>query len=209
MRKTTIVSLRGSKLRKTFSQNNLLIGLTISYLIGILLGVFFVGGNLSVEALAAENFSQFFALRKSSGFAKIFLSSAADSLPVILILFLSGTSFIGIALSPMAVCYQGFKYGILSGYLYLRMSLQGIAFNALILIPSSVISVFGVLLCGKAAFEFSVNLAKISMPKGQSANLYNHFKEYCKRYIFLILIFIAAFLLDATLCVSFLKFFGF
>ena len=66
------------------------------------------------------------------------------------------------------ICYCGFDYGICTGYLYSNYLLQGIAFNSLILIPCTLISIFGYLLLSREAFYFSLQLLRLTMPNAKN-----------------------------------------
>ena len=209
MKRTTIVNLNKSKFVNVISKNNIVIIMTFFYVLGILLGVLWLKNSQGIFDIAKQSFSAYLSERSAKGLFSVFLSSFSSLLPVALLLFLCGTSIVGIVLTPLAVCYRGFEYGILSGFLYSTFSLQGIAFNSLILIPCTILAVFGYIISGREALKFSLKLARISMPKGQAANLYNDFKTYCKIFILILILFVFSALLDAIMSVSFLKFFNF
>lgn len=209
MKRATIVNLNKSKFVNVISKNNIVIIMAIFYALGILFGVLWLKNSQSILEIARQSFSDYLAARENKGMFSVFLSSFMGTLPIALLLFLCGTSIVGIVLTPLAVCYRGFEYGVLSGFLYTTFSLQGIAFNSLILIPCTILAVFGYIISGREALKFSLKLAKISMPKGQAANLYSDFKTYCKIFILILILFVFSALLDAIMSVSFLKFFNF
>lgn len=209
MKRSTIVNLNKSKFVDVISKNNIVIIMAFFYALGILFGVLWLKNSQSISKIAEQTFSDYLTVRAGKGMFSVFAASFAGSLPTALLLFLCGTSIVGIVLTPLAVCYRGFEYGILSGFLYITYSLQGIAFNSLILIPCTILAVFGYIVSGREALKFSLKLAKISLPKGQAANLYGDFKTYCKIFLLILLLFVLSALLDAIMSVSFLKFFSF
>ena len=209
MRHTGIVNLSRSKFANTVLKNNVVIILAICFVVGIIVGVLAIGNSEALLNIAKSDFDSYLTLRRNSSFGNIFFSSFLSVLPYALLIFLCGTSIVGIALTPLSVMYRGFCYGLTAAYLYNTMSLQGIAFNSLILIPTTLIAVFGYLTCGREAVNFSINLAKISMPNGQAVSIYNDFRLYCKRSLIYFIFYIASALLDAIMCGSFIKFFNF
>ncbi len=209
MKRTAIVNLTNLKWVNTFSRNKLLISLSVVYVIGIFLGAVFLKNSNAVFNVALLNFKEFLALRLNKGIFDIFLSSFVSVLPVALVIFLCGTSLIGIVLTFFSLAYCGMSYGITAAFLYSNYALNGIAFNSLILIPYTLFAAIGYLLSGKEAFIFSLRLAKLTMPKGQSANVYSDFKNYCIKFALIILIFIGAALTDAILTKTFIGYFNF
>ncbi len=209
MRRSTIVNLNTRKFVKILKQDYLTVIFAVIFLIGIIVGVIAVGRNSVAGTVAQQQFSAYVESRKDAGVFRIFISAFFDVLPLGLITFLCGTSLVGIALCPLAVCYKGFSYGIISGYLYKIFLLKGIAFNALVLIPTTLVSSIALIICGKLAFNFSLILARASIPKGQSVNLYNSFQLYCKRFAVSLLLLALSSMIDAIMSVAFLHFFNF
>ncbi len=209
MRRTTIVNLNRSKFLSSIQQNKLIIIMTLFYIIGIVAGVLWVGRSNEIATLANVNFQNYLKVRSDSSIFKVFISSLMSYLPFGLISFLCGTSLVGIVLAPLAICYSGFQYGIMAGLLYTNYQLKGIAFNSLMLIPCTLIFVFGLLYAGKSAFTFSLKLAKITMPKGQAANIYNDLQIYCRQFLIIVLVFATASLIDSLMSVSFIEYFNF
>lgn len=209
MKHITTINLRKSKVIGSFSQNKFLIVFTILYAFGILLGVFLLKRNSAVFALAKASFSSFKLVRTTENFWNIFLSAVMSFLPTVLALFLSGTSVVGVALSPVIVCYCGFSYGITAGFLYTNYSLQGIAYNSLILLPCTFFALIGYFICAKSAFGFSLNIVRAILPEKRCEGIFDNFKGYCSRYALNLFIFVVPCLLDSILSVSFFKYFKF
>ncbi len=209
MRNSAIFNLNRSKFFDFFVKNRFVIFILISYVIGIVLGIFWLRSSDAVFDIAAADFSAYISLRGSSTFIKIFYDAFLSFLPICLMVFLSGTSVVGIILIPILICYCGFDYGICTGYLYSNFLLQGIAFNSLILIPCTLIAVLGYLLLSRESFYFSLQLLRVTMPNAKNPNIYSGFKGYCKKFVILMFIFVGASLLDAVLTFSFVKYFNF
>lgn len=209
MKRTAIVNLTKLKWINTLSNNKLLISMALVYVFGIFIGTLFLKNSSAVLNVATLNFEEYLDIRLSRGFFDIFLNSFISALPVALIIFLCGTSLIGIALTFFSLTYCGITYGITSAFLYSNYALIGIAYNSLILIPCTVLTALGFLLSGKEAFIFSLRLAKLTMPKGQTANVYSDFKNYCIKFALIVFIFIGSAILDAVLTKSFIGYFNF
>ncbi len=209
MRNSAIFNLNRNKFFDFFAKNKFVIFTLISYVLGIVLGVLWLKSSSAVSTIAAADFSAYVQLRSSATFLKILYNAFLSFLPICLIVFLCGTSVVGIILIPILVCYCGFDYGVFTGYLYSNYLLQGVAFNSLILIPCTLISVLGYLLLSRESFYFSLQLLRITMPNAKNPNIYSGFKGYCKKFVVFLLVFVGASLLDAVLTFSFIKYFNF
>ncbi len=209
MRKSAIVNLNSSKFVNTLRLNYLIIIFSVVYILGIFLGTFLVSKNSAVATAAATTFSGHLEVRQSAGFFRIFLNSFLDLLPVALAVYLCGTSLVGVALIPLVIAFKGVSLGVLSGYLYSAYLLKGIAFNALLLIPTNLIAAIALIICGRISYNFSLVLIRASIPRGQAVNLYNHFQNYCKSFLISLTLFSFSALLDALMSIGFMKLFTF
>lgn len=209
MKRTAIVNLTKLKWINTLSKNKLLISFAFIYVFGIFLGTLFLKNSSAVFNVATLNFEEYLDIRLNRGFFDIFLNSFISALPIALLIFLCGTSLIGIALTFFSLTYCGITYGITAAFLYSNHALIGIAYNSLILIPCTVLTALGFLLSGKEAFIFSLRLAKLTMPRGQIANVYSDFKNYCIKFALIVFILIGSAILDAVLTKSFIGYFNF
>ncbi|MBQ0083840.1 MAG: hypothetical protein KBS52_03635 [Clostridiales bacterium] len=209
MKRVATINLRKAKFFEIFSENKFLMVITVIYFIGVLLGVIFLKKSSAVFSVAANSFSAFVKVRSGSDFFSVLLSAFTSFLPIVLILFLSGTSVVGVVLSPLTISYCGFAYGITAGYLYSNFTLKGIAFNSLILIPCTLIAVIGYFICSRAAFNLSLNLVRVTLPQSSGGNIYGDFKAYCRKFSIILLLFALSSLLNAIMSVSFFKYFDF
>ena len=209
MRRSTIVNLNTRKFVNILKQDYLTVILSFVYVIGIIIGAVSIDKFSVAQTIAEQQFLGYVSARTGTAFFKIFVSAFLEILPLALLTFLCGTSLVGIALCPITVCYKGFVYGMLAGYLYKTYLLKGIAFNALVLIPGALLSAIAIIICGKLAFKFSYLLARASIPKGQSVNLYNSFQLYCRSFAFSMLLLGLSSMIDSIMSVAFLNFFTF
>lgn len=209
MRRTAIVNLNTSRILREIKVHYLTVIFTIFFIVGIAVGAATVGKSAVVNTLTEESFLSYLQVRTNSPIYRIFFEAFFDIAAVALVVFLCGTSLVGVALAPTILLLRGFTYGAYAGYLYSTFSLKGIAFNALMLIPVNVITALALILCGKLAFNFSFSLVKSSIPKGQSVNLYYAFQYYCKRFCVMLLIVALAAAVDAIMSAAFLGFFVF
>ncbi|MBE6805855.1 MAG: hypothetical protein E7526_04995 [Ruminococcaceae bacterium] len=209
MRNSAILNLNRTKFFEVFAKNRFLIFILLCYITGIIFGVLWLKGSDAVFEIAKADFDGYLSVHHELSFFNIFIKTFFSLLPICLILFLCGTSVVGIVLVPIAVCYCGFDYGICTAYLYKQYLLQGIAFNSLILIPCTLIAVLGYMMLSKEAFGFSHQLLRLTLPNYNNTNVYTGFKGYCKRFLIIILIFIGSALADTLLNFAFLNFFNF
>lgn len=209
MRNSAILNLNRTKIFNVLSKNKFTFSILLCYVIGIVLGVVCLKNSQTVYNTAKSDFVNYLSVRYNLAFFNVFLNAFLAVLPFCLVIFLCGTSVVGVVLIPICVCYCGFEYGICTAYLYKQYLLQGIAFNSLILIPATLVSILGYILLSKEAFGFSVQLLRITMPNYNNVGVYSGFKGYTKRFLLLILIFIGSALADSLLNFAFLDFFNF
>lgn len=209
MRKSATINLNSLKLVTAIKINYPIIIFSLIFVIGVVGGTLLIKYNPTVIMAAETMFHEFLQCRTSNGFFKVVLISFLDLLPLCLVIFLSGTSLIGVVLIPVSICYKGVMFGIVSSYLYVTYMLKGIAFNALLFVPTNLISALTLIFCAKISFSFSLVLLKSSLPRGQMVNLYNQFQSHCKKYVFCTLILIISALVDALMSVGFIKLFNF
>ncbi len=209
MRKSAIVNLNSSKFLITVKQNYLVIIFSIVYVLGIIIGTFFSSKNSAINSAVANYFSEYLSSRHLVGFFKVFLTSFFDLLPFALAIFLCGTSLVGVALIPFAIMFKGAAFGMFSAYLYSAYLLKGIAFNALMLIPTNILAALALIICGRISFNFSLVLIKASIPRGHSVNLYNSFQIYCKSFLISIIFLVLSAIFDALMSVGFMNLFSF
>ena len=204
MQKGKVLSLKNFKLADFVARNNILTILVVLIAGGVSIGIFTQSKIQLLSEYSADYLERFIALRSGESFISVALSSFMGSALVLLLLFAAGTSMLGIVLVPLLTSVRGAFFGGVSALLYSQYSVKGIAFNAVLIIPSAFVFVIALLLAARESMRFSVLIAKISLPGSPSVNLAFDFKNYCGRYLFIALIVLASALVDAVLSCSFL-----
>ena len=204
MQKGTVLSLKGSKVIDFIAKNNILVLLVVMLITGIACGTFAVGRFETLKIYSENYLSEFIEGRTDASFISIAFDSFMTSMLMLMAVFASGTSMLGVILVPVLSVLRGLLYGCVAAMLYAEYSLRGIAFNAVMIIPSAIIFIISLLLASRESVKFSLIIVKISMPKSPAVNLYQDFKNYCGRYIFICLIALLSAVTDAVLSSSFL-----
>lgn len=209
MKASRVVSLKKLGIFNYFLKNRIILILCVSFIIGITIGVFaFTNSDLSKQ-LANWVFTNLFPNRESKTFITLFISSMMLYALFLIVCFLCGTSLMGVVVVPLFVIFCGFLYGDLSAFLYSRFALKGIAFNAVILLPPTLIFFICLTFAAKESVDFSLRLAKTTLPKSRPINLAYDFKNYCGRYLLLASVVLFSSLTDALLSKMFLHHFNF
>ena len=204
MQKGKVLSLKNFKLADFVARNNILTILVVLIAGGIAVGIFTQSKIQLLSEYSADYLERFIALRSGESFVSVALSSFMGSALVLLLLFAAGTSMLGVVLVPLLTAVRGMFFGGVSALLYSQYAVKGIAFTAVLIIPSAFVFVIALLLAARESMRFSVLIAKISLPGSPSVNLAFDFKNYCGRYLFIALIVLASALVDAVLSCSFL-----
>ena len=209
MRKSTVVSLNKLRIFDILFRNRLLLILYFMFAIGILLGVISFK-NSDVSANISEKLFSFYISKRISGnFISIMFSSAVISFLALIASFLLGASVMGIVVSPLFVSFLGFIYGEITAYIYSSYALNGIAFNAIVFIPSTAVLLISLIIACKYSVNFSLCIARLTFSNCISRNLYEEFKTYCRSYFVISAFIILSALLDALLSKILFKFFDF
>lgn len=204
MQKGKVLSLKNFKFMDFVARNNILTILVVLIAGGIAVGIFTQSKIQLISEYSADYLERFIALRSGESFVSVALSSFMGSALVLLLLFAAGTSMLGVVLVPLLTAVRGMFFGGVSALLYSQYAVKGIAFTAVLIIPSAFVFVIALLLAARESMRFSVLIAKISLPGSPSVNLAFDFKNYCGRYLFIALIVLASALVDAVLSCSFL-----
>lgn len=204
MRKGKVLSLKNFSFARFISRNNILSLFVVLIVAGVAVGIFTESKLKVLSNYSALYLERFISLRSGESFLSIALSSFMGSALVLLILFAAGTSILGVIFVPFLAVFRGVFYGGISALLYSEYAVKGIAFNAVLIIPSAFVFVIALLLASRESMRFSILIAKISLPGSASVNLSFDFKNYCGRYLFIVLIALASALTDAVLSCSFL-----
>ncbi len=179
------------------------------FLLGALIGSIFICNSSSLSEYTRQTVKSFIDIREDGQFWPMLQNALLLSLPLYLVVFLCGTSFIGCVISPFVLAYYGFRYGGMAGYLYSTYKLDGIMFNALLLIPAVLVGAFGLIYITKESFYFSLILSRICVKNSGAANIYSEFKSYCIKCAFLLIFVVISTVVDLASSAMFMRFFNF
>lgn len=183
--------------------------LTALFLAGVLIGNLLVCKNDSAYNIAYESISKGFSFNEGRSVFTQILISCASLLPYFLIMFAAGMSVVGVAVVPLLLICFGFEYGCVSGLLYSSYQLEGIMYAALLVLPATVIGLFGLLLLSKESVSFSFRLANSCVKAGKPVNLYCEFKRYCTNSSLTLVAALVSIFVDITMSVLFSDYFNF
>ena len=209
MRKGTVVSLKScNKIFNFLKLNRVLLILTLCFILGFLIGIFTADKYEAVNNFNSTVFENFIANRSDRSFWQIAVKSFFNSMLFILLEFACGTSALGVVFVPLCVGARGFLYGGTAALLYSEHLLKGIAFHTVLILPKAVIFIFGFLLAARESFDFSLMLARLTLPQTMPMNISFQFKSYCIKYIAVLIIIVFSAVIDAILCGNFLTVFS-
>ena len=209
MRKGIVVNLKRFKLLNYVTLNKIFIVLCVLFIVGIALGSSVLSKNSWLSQNTELFFKGFVDVHTKKTFFKKLLYCFVRYIVVIILYFISGASLLGVAVTPFITVWQGIVIGSVMSYLYASHGLSGIAFNAIILIPPLAIFVVCCFFAARYAIDFSISIAKLTMPKCRPASLYIGFKNYSGKYLIIVGVALICCLIEIILNLLFLKFFNF
>ena len=154
MQKGKVLSLKNFKLADFVARNNILTILVVLIAGGIAVGIFTQSKIQLLSEYSADYLERFIALRSGESFVSVALSSFMGSALVLLLLFAAGTSMLGVVLVPLLTAVRGMFFGGVSALLYSQYAVKGIAFNAVLIIPSAFVFVIALLLAARDSIRF-------------------------------------------------------
>ncbi len=209
MQKGKVLNLSKLKFTTYFLENKTLIIALSVFLLGLIFGISITGKYDKINGFTSDFITDYISLRSTESFLKIFSDSFFTYLLILLIFIILGTSMFGVVTVPIALCFCGMFFGNVTSYLYSEYALKGIAFNAVIFIPSTIVFVVLLLFACKEAVNFSLKLSSLTIAKGVSYNLSNQFKRFLIMFLIFITVCIISAVIDAVVSLSFIKFFEF
>ena len=210
MKKGKVLNLgRCNKVFEFLKLNNILIILTLFFIGGLCFGIYFCSQREIFLKFAESFVSDFFDKRIDSGFFSVVVNSLFKSLLFIAITFICGSSMLGVILIPFVCSLSGMLYGVIAAFLYNGQSLNGVAFFAVMILRSAVISVIALILSSRESIKFSLLLARLTIPSTAPHNLSFDFKRFCIKYLSFSVICLIASIVDAVLSSNFIKNFNF
>lgn len=198
MKKGRVVDLKNFKILGILFSNKLSIVLGSVFVLGVIISSVCFDSIDTLSRLTEGYFEDYIVCRENS-FIYIFFNSIKSLMLFLLLIYLCGSSILGFVLSPLLIFLRGFEYGSLISYVYSLHSLKGIAFNAVLIIPPAIISVLTFISAARFSMEFSLLIAKLTLPRANARVLSEDFKNYSARFLLLILFLVLASIVDSGL----------
>lgn len=205
MKRGTVLNLKFyNKVFEFVKINNLLLCLTLFFIGGFVFGIFIFDKYTSLNDWADKFVLNFISNRTDEKFFKIVFTSFFSSMLFMLYSFIGGTSIVGVISIPLIIGVKGCLLGAVSAVLYSEYFLKGIAFQAIILMPSTIIFTIALILSAREAMRFSLIVSKLTLPTSMPKNLSFDFKNYCIKNILLSLLVLLSSVIDAVISTNFL-----
>ena len=208
MKKGIVLNFKKLGILNYVTQNKIFILLCGFFVFGILISGFLLSDDSFVFTDAKTFLNYYLSLHKNNLFLNKFCTCFLRYIVVLFIYFLSATSIFGIIITPFFTVWQGIMLGAFSSQLYSLYGIEGIAYNAIIIIPPAVLFTVSCFFAAKYSIDFSFLIAKLTLPRSKSYNLYVYFKKLCSKYLILITIIVFCVLIEISLNLLFLKFFN-
>ncbi len=183
MPKGRVISFKGFAIGEFFRKNYFLITVFLLFVIGIVLGVFLFEKNTVLSDFSKNYMTDFINSRNESSFWGILWSSFLGSLAQLFLMFLLGASLFGVVTVPAAIILKGFAQGLATAYLYSQFALKGVAFNAIVYIPATLVFIIVLMVSAKESIKFSIKISSLMLSKTMPLNLSFEFKDYCVRFL--------------------------
>ena len=210
MRKGTVINLGQFNDAIAFLRKNwCILLLTFAFIIGLVFGSAVMKHNPTVLKWVESYTNNYLDLRTNGSFWQIFFSSFMLSFCFLLINSVLGTSVIGVSAVPLIIGFRGAVLGTLMSNVYTEYALKGIVINALVIVPSSVISVLFIIISAKEAMKLSATVIKITLPNSPPRNLSPAFSAFLKRSFVLLIPIILSSVVDAWASSKAMTFFDF
>ncbi len=185
------------------SKNKILIVSSAFLIIGLIFGVFSFKKFDLIFNFIGKYVEHFISIRSNTKFLEVFINSFFESFGIIFLLFYFGTSMFGIVFIPFLITLKGYLYGATAAFLYWKFAINGVALNAVLILPTAIFFIIALLLCSCEAFRFSFTLANQTFSFGEYKNLSLYFKNYCYKHILFIVLLILSAVTDALISVNF------
>ena len=209
MRKGAIVYFKRLKVLDFINLNHSILLIGLLFLVGLIIGLVIYPENTKYCDFSKGFLDNYITYHSEGQFFSKLLLTWLNYFTVLILLFLTGSSMLGVAVIPFIIGMIGVIYGNFTSYLYMEHSLKGIAFNAIILIPPTLSFIVCSFFAAREAIKFSFVIARLTMPKSKPANIFIDFKNYSTKYLIFIVVILFAALADGLLSTFFLSFFDF
>jgi len=209
MQKGRVLSLRRFGIGDFLKQNSFLIILSFCFIVGVLLGTFFFKDIKFLSEYPKNFINNYISLRSDKSFIYILFSSALSFWSVLFLTFLFGCGFFGVVAVPCIVILQGFFNGGITAYLYFEFALKGIAFNAVVYVPSILVFTIVLIVASRESIRFSLKLSGLTLNKTMPFDLSENFKDFGIKYIIFAIVTFLSSLIDAGISATVMKYFTF
>lgn len=150
---------------------------------GLVLGAFRVNGLDESQKTELENYlNGFFHLLQTQKIdnLEIFKHSLFENLKIILLLWISGATVIGIPFIIAVICIKGFITGFCVGFIINTFGPYGILFSSIAVFAKEIFIIPFYISLGVNGFNFSINMLRNKSKKSISRNsLKARFGAYC------------------------------
>lgn len=159
----------------------------VLFFCGFIIGILTLSKmNSEANGIIKQIFTSYLTENSNKAVLDFFIESVLIISVVPFLTFLFGLCAFGIPCIIFMPTLTGVVSGILIGFLYLNFGLKGLGFCALIIIPIIAIVVATLIKCCEEAINMSVEI--IAITGGfQTSNKRNELKEYCLKFIVLLL----------------------
>ncbi len=209
MKKGTVINFSASRFMEFLSENKSLIALIFSLILGIIMAVTSFSNNAFLKNLCDSFFAFYKSEHFSLSFGTVFYKSLLFGLTYLCLTFVFGTTMLGIIFLPLLNFTFGIYFGCVSSYICSAYSFIGVAFNAVVLIPGSIILTVALIFAAKESLQFSFSVAKTTFSSAVYNDLPIRFKGICVKYIILIVAVIISAIADAFFTTTLSKIFNF
>ena len=208
MKKTKIISIKQFNIIEFIKKNKISLLLCVLFLIGAIVSVVLYKRTFISNKIPFWLNDYYFSIKQATPFIS-FSKSFLSLLLIIVTFYMCGTSMMGIITVPISVSLLGFITGSFIAHIYSQYAIKGVAYTAVILVPSALIFLVALLNTCKYTISFSFNLLKLTFGNNSHKNIADEFKNYCYKYLSLLIFTVLSVILDLFLNNSFLKYFEF
>ena len=209
MKKGIILNFKKIRLIDNLFINKYYILLCAVFILGIIVGtIVFDNGNFLTQN-TKDFFECFIKDHSELKLVTRFFTCVSKYILILVLYFVSGASLLGVAITPFITFWQGTFVGSISSYMYSTYKLVGIAYNAIVFVPPLAIFTVCCFFAARYAIDFSLGIAKLTLPRSRPISLYSVFKNYCVKYLIFFICATVCTSIEIILNILFLKFFNF
>ena len=208
MQKGRVLRINSFGVIEFFRKNSFFLTIAFIFTLGVVIGVFTVENFEYLKNYAKQYITDYIELRQLNGFWTVFLDSLLSALSQLFLFFVLGTSLFGVITVPSGVLLKGMLQGGITAYTYSAFGLRGIAFNAIILVPATVVLLIVLMVGSRESVKFSLKVSSLTLNKTLPFNLSQDFKDYSVKYLILAVCCIIYGILDAVISKGLIKHFS-